>query len=60
MSNVANYFVQHCLQQNINVPNEVILCLVRTRTFIRLNNLNKLLLDKIIQTKRNKIKKCIC
>jgi len=60
MSEVAKLVMQHCLEQKItNIPYEVVLCLVRTRTFIRINNLNKLMMDKIIQTKRNKVRKFI-
>lgn len=41
----------------INLPMEVIQCLVRTRTFIRLNNLNQILFNKKNnRTNKNKLK----
>ncbi|KAL5237249.1 hypothetical protein ACI65C_004659 [Semiaphis heraclei] len=45
---------------NNEIPVEVINCLVRTRTFIRLNNLNKAIANKIFDVKRKKVKKFIC
>ena len=45
------------IKNKINIPYEVLHCLVRTRTFIRLNNLNNELSNKVITTKRSKIKK---
>ncbi|KAL5239001.1 hypothetical protein ACI65C_006411 [Semiaphis heraclei] len=39
---------------NNEIPVEVINCLVRTRTFIRLNNLNKAIANKIFDVKRKK------
>ncbi|KAF0746291.1 THAP-type domain-containing protein, partial [Aphis craccivora] len=42
------------------IPVEVINCLVQTRTFIRLNNLNKSIANKIFDVKRKKVKKIIC
>lgn len=51
------------VQQKHNIPDEVIKCLVRTRTFIRFNTLNKKIEAKSINapkiTKNNKIKKFI-
>ncbi|KAL4122822.1 hypothetical protein QTP88_015094 [Uroleucon formosanum] len=32
--------------KNLNIPDEVIKCLVRTRTYILLNNLNKEIVNK--------------
>lgn len=39
----------------LGIPQEVLKCLVRTRTFIRFNNLNKEILNKT-QNQRNKQK----
>jgi len=39
---------------------EVINCLLRTRIFIRLNNLNKAIANKIFDVKRTKVNKFIC
>jgi len=41
--------------EKLNVPNEVIHCLIRTQTYIRLNNLNKQLITK--QNQSDKLKK---
>lgn len=38
----------------LNIPVEVVKCLVRTRTFIRMNNLNKIVLEKQLHTHRIK------
>ncbi|KAF0752124.1 Uncharacterized protein FWK35_00021375, partial [Aphis craccivora] len=42
--------------QHLNIPDEVILCLIRTRTYIRLNNLNNEKLSTHLK-KQEKIKK---
>lgn len=42
-----------------NIPSEVITCLVRTRTFMRINYMNRVILDKVMINKRNKFKKFI-
>lgn len=42
--------------EKLNVPDEVLHCLIRTRTYIRLNNLNKQLITKQ-QKQSNKLKK---
>lgn len=39
----------------LNISREVVNCLVRTRTFIRMNNLNKNVMEKQLHT--NRIKK---
>jgi len=41
----------------LNIPDEVLECLVRTRTFIRLNNLNATILYGKKPCKNNKLKK---
>ncbi|CAI6355934.1 unnamed protein product [Macrosiphum euphorbiae] len=43
--------------QNLNIPDEVILCLIRTRTYIRLNNLNNEQSSTHHSKKEEKIKK---
>lgn len=40
--------------QYLSIPQEVIDCLVRTRTFIRINNLNKQLISDKYQKKKNR------
>lgn len=45
------------IKNKINIQYEVLHCLVRTRTFIRLNKLNNELSNTVIKTKRSKIKK---
>jgi len=57
MKNVRDILVSK-LQNIIEIPVEVLECMVRTRTFIRLNSMNKQLMDKAISTK-NKIKKFV-
>ncbi|XP_022171457.1 uncharacterized protein LOC111034499 [Myzus persicae] len=57
MKNVRDILVSK-LQNIIDIPVEVLECMVRTRTFIRLNSMNKQLMDKVISTK-NKIKKFV-
>ncbi len=41
--------------QYLSIPQEVIDCLVRTRTFIRMNNLNKQLISDKYQYKEKRI-----
>lgn len=43
----------------LNIPNEVLKCLVRTRSFIRLNNLNNVLLYDKKPPKNKKLTKFI-
>jgi len=59
ITKVANDVLEQLNILKISIPNEVVQCLVRTRTFIRLNNLNKIIRDKVLQTKRNKLRKFI-
>lgn len=42
--------------QHLNIPKEVVLYLIRTRTYIRLNNLNNKLANKVFK-KKDKTKK---
>lgn len=55
--NVVNRVINN-MKNNI-VPMEVIKCLVRTRTFLRINNMNKILFDKAkaLRDKRCNVKK---
>jgi len=57
ITKVANDVLEQLNILKISVPNEVVQCLFRTRTFIRLNDLNKIIRDKVLQTKRNKLRK---
>jgi len=59
ITKVANDVVEQLNILEISIPNEVVQCLVRTRTFIRLNNLNKIIRDKVLITKKNKLRKFI-
>lgn len=46
--------------EHLNIPTEVVQCLVRTRTYIRLNNLNRQIIDQQFQSRdKKKIKKFI-
>lgn len=46
--------------EHLNIPTEVVQCLVRTRTYIRLNNLNRQILDQQFKSRdKTKIKKFI-
>ena len=59
ITKVANDVLEQLNILKISIPNEVVQCLVSTRTFIRLNNLNKIIRDKVLQTKRNKLRKIV-
>ena len=52
MKNVTDNVLKK-MKNNVRVPVEVVKCLVRTRTFIRLNNMNKVLLDKNMANNSN-------
>ena len=41
---------------NVDIPKEVILCLIRTRTYIRLNELNKALVSESRKRKKKMMK----
>lgn len=44
--------------EHLKIPTEVVQCLVRTRTYIRLNNLNRQIIDKQFKSRdKKKIKK---
>lgn len=46
------------LKNRYNIPNDVVHCMVRTRTFIRLNHLNKMIQEKqSIKDKKSKLNK---
>jgi len=46
------------LKNRCNIPNDVLHCMVRTRTFIRLNHLNKMIQEKqTIKDKKSKLNK---
>lgn len=47
-----------CFKNNYCVPREVVACLVRTRTYIRLRKINKeIILNNIMKKKAKKIRK---
>lgn len=43
--------------KKLGIPNEVLECMIRTRTYIRINYLNKVLLEKALNDKTKKLKK---
>jgi len=45
MTKVNNLLVHELQKENLHLPVKVVECLVRTRTFIRLNYLNKIILS---------------
>jgi len=58
IKNLSNIFEKNI--KHLNIPDEVIKCLVRTRTYIRLNNLNKEIVNKQFkQYDKQKIQKFI-
>lgn len=50
-TNVANQIIA---QHNLEVPKEVLLCLIRTRTYIRIREINKLLSANAYRRKKDK------
>jgi len=40
--------------EHLNIPTEIVQCLVRTRTYIRLNNLNRQIIDQQFQSRTKK------
>lgn len=47
-----------CLKNSYCIPKEVVACLVRTRTYVRLRKMNKdIVLNNILKKKANKINK---
>lgn len=58
MKTLSNNLIDKTKHLNCNIPSEVINCLVRTRTFIRLNNMNKMILESSYKKKnKSKLKK---
>jgi len=56
--NLTNTLTPHI--EHLNIPTEVVQCLVRTRTYIRLNNLNRQIIDQQFKSRdKKKIKKLI-
>lgn len=60
MTRVRVYLLNKMQEEKINIPLKAVECLVRTRTFIRLNYLNKIICSSIDTQKnenRRKVKK---
>jgi len=55
MKKLTNSLMEKIKLSTLDIPVEVVKCLVRTRTFIRLNNLNQIILNTK-NIKKNKIK----
>lgn len=54
MTKVVNCMLKEIDKQNLNIPLKVLQCLVRTRTFIRLNYLNKCISSLSVNQKKRK------
>jgi len=59
MKKLTNSLMEKIKLSTLHTPIEVVKCLVRTRTFIRLNKLNQIILNtKNIKKNKIKLKKC--
>lgn len=57
MTKVNNLLMNELKKENLNLPVKVVECLVRTRTFIRLNYLNKIILSATATQKNENSRK---
>lgn len=57
MTRVSNYLLNEIKKENLNIPLKVVQCLVRTRTFIRLNYLNKCISSLSVTQKKENSRK---
>jgi len=57
MTKVKNVLMHELQIENLHLPVKVVECLVRTRTFIRLNYLNKIILSATITQKNENSRK---
>lgn len=53
MTRLSNSLMNEIKKEKLDIPFKVVYCLVRTRTFIRLNYLNKIICSSAIVEKKN-------